>query len=53
MPRIRERLFDRLGDPASWAGAPPENVVAIIQQKVGDLLLDVLNIELPNPPNLH
>ena len=22
MSRIPERLFDRLGDPASWAGAP-------------------------------
>ena len=99
MPRIPERLFDRLGDPASWAGAPvdfrppnngyllarlasvshnydelvivvetegklfqstfgidtvsrdgdirPENVVAMIQQRTGEMLLEVLNIEMP------
>ena len=99
MPRIPERLFDRLGDPAGWAGAPldfrppsdgyylarlasvthdydeliivvetegklfqstfgletvspdgdiqPENVVAMIQQRTGELLLEVLNIEMP------
>ena len=99
MPRIRERLFDRLGDPAGWPGAPvdfrppsksyllarlasvshsydelvivvetegklfqstfgletvsrdgdiqPENVVAMIQQKVGGLLLDALDIKMP------
>ncbi|MCH7501916.1 MAG: hypothetical protein IIA10_01005 [Proteobacteria bacterium] len=99
MSRIRETLFDRLGDPASWAGAPldfrapsngyylatlasvshshdeltitvetegklfsssfelktisaddglqPEQVTAMIQRRTGELLLEVLNIEIP------